>query len=137
MKQASNRVLTFLLVTVVAGTTMAGMGESESPPLPAAETTAAGEEAPVKKIKMYGRNWNWTPNEIRVKQGTRVIIDFFSEDASHAFELKAYKIKVNLPEDKRGHVEFIANKTGTFRWRCSRPCGNGCAKMTGKLIVME
>ena len=43
MKQASNRVLTFLLVTVVAGTTMAGMGESESPPLPAAETTAAGE----------------------------------------------------------------------------------------------
>ncbi len=97
----------------------------------------ATEEAPVKKVKMYARNWNWTPNEIRVKKGTRVIIDFISEDASHGFELKAYKIKVSLPEDKRGHVEFVADKVGTFKWRCSRPCGNGCAKMTGKLIVME
>ena len=62
---------------------------------------------------------------------------FHSEDASHGFELKAYKIKVNLPQDKRGHVEFVADKVGTFRWRCSRPCGNGCAKMLGRLVVME
>jgi len=94
-------------------------------------------EGPVKKVKMYARNWDWTPDEIRVKLGTRVIIDFVSEDASHGFELKAYKIKVNLPQDKRGRIEFVADKAGTFPWRCSRPCGNGCAKMTGTLVVVE
>jgi heme/copper-type cytochrome/quinol oxidase subunit 2 len=120
-----------------AGIALADSGESEAPVGNADETEETTEEAPVKKVKMYARSWKWTPDEIRVKKGTRVIIDFMSEDASHGFELKAYKIKVNLPEDKRGRVEFVADKVGTFRWRCSRPCGNGCAKMLGKLVVME
>ena len=94
-------------------------------------------KAPVKKIKMYAENWKFIPNVIRVKQGTRVVIDFVSRDASHSFVLKGYKIKVPLPEGKTGHVEFVADEVGTFRWRCGRPCGNGCPKMTGKLIVEE
>jgi len=100
------------------------------------EAVEAKAKAPVKKVKMYARNWSWTPDQIRVKVGTRVIIDFVSEDASHAFMLKAYKIKVNLPQDRRARVEFVADKVGEFPWRCSRPCGNGCAKMRGKLIVV-
>jgi cytochrome c oxidase subunit 2 len=98
---------------------------------------AGKDEAPVKKVKMYARSWEWTPDQIRVKVGTRVIIDFISEDASHAFFLKAYKIKVNLPQDSKARVEFVADKVGEFPWRCSRPCGNGCAKMRGTLIVAE
>lgn len=104
---------------------------------PQEAAAAEEEEAPVKRIKMYARNWDWTPDEIRVKKGTRVVIDFVSEDANHGFQLKAYKIKVNLPQDKRAQIEFVADKVGKFSWRCSRPCGNGCAKMTGKLIVVE
>jgi heme/copper-type cytochrome/quinol oxidase subunit 2 len=136
MKQRSNWSVSFCTVILFAGIGLVGPVESEALVTDSAET-AVEEEIPVKKVKMYARNWKWTPDEIRVKQGTRVIIDFISEDASHGFELKGYKIKVNLPQDKRGHVEFVADKVGTFRWRCSRPCGNGCAKMTGKLIVME
>ena len=136
MKQPSNWSLVVGAIVVFAGI---GLAHGREASVVAQETVEASEaeEAPVKKVKMYGRNWDWSPNEIRVKKGTRVVIDFVSEDASHAFELKAYKIKVNLPQDKRGHVEFVADKVGTFRWRCSRPCGNGCPKMTGKLIVME
>ena len=137
MKQRLNWSILFCSVVLCAGIGLADSGESEAPVADAAETAAPAEEAPVKKVKMYARSWKWTPDEIRVKKGTRVIIDFFSEDASHGFELKAYKIKVNLPQDKRGQVEFVADKVGTFRWRCSRPCGNGCPKMTGKLVVME
>jgi len=136
MNQGSRWIVLFCSILLFAGIGVAASGEADAP-VESASETAAVQEAPVKKVKMYARNWVWTPKEIRVKLGTRVIIDFISEDASHAFELKAYKIKVNLPQDKRGQVEFIADKVGTFRWRCSRPCGNGCAKMNGKLIVME
>ena len=136
MKQRSIWSISFCTAVLLAGIGLASSGESGEPAMNPDETAVA-EETPVKKVKMYGRNWKWTPAEIRVKKGTRVIIDFVSEDANHGFELKAYKIKINLPQDKRGQVEFIADKVGTFRWRCSRPCGNGCAKMTGKLIVME
>ena len=137
MKQRSSWSTPYLMVILLAGIAVGDSGESETPIGNGDETAAVVDEAPVKKVKMYARNWNWTPDEIRVKKGTRVIIDFFSEDTNHGFEIKAYKIKVNLPQDKRGQVEFVANKVGTFRWRCSRPCGNGCAKMTGKLVVME
>lgn len=95
----------------------------------------AQDERPVKQIKMVAENWKWTPDVIRVKLGTRVVIDFDSYDASHSFVLKAYKIKVPLPEGKHGKVEFVADKAGEFTWRCGRPCGDGCAKMRGKLIV--
>lgn len=103
----------------------------------AAQTAEDGDDTQVKKVKMYARNWSWTPDQIRVKVGTRVIIDFFSEDASHAFFLKEYHIKVNLPQDSKARVEFVADQVGEFTWRCSRPCGDGCAKMKGTLIVAE
>lgn len=104
---------------------------------PAEPSAPPAEERPVKQIKMTAENWKWSPDVIRVKQGTRVVIAFDSYDASHSFELKAYKIKVPLPEGKTGQVEFVAHRSGEFSWRCGRPCGDGCAKMRGKLIVEE
>jgi len=120
-----------LLLLAGAGAAAQPSEEGEIPPEP------EQAEAPVKHIKMTAQNWKWTPETIRVKQGTRVIIEFQSWDASHSFELKAYGIKVPLPQDKIGHTEFVADKVGKFKWRCGRPCGNGCPKMVGKLIVEE
>lgn len=137
MKLPSIWSLSFIVAILLAGIASGESGESRTPVVQASETSEAAEQAPVKRVKMYARSWKWTPDEIRVKLGTRVIIDFISEDASHGFQIKAYKIKVSLPQDKRAQIEFVADKVGTFPWRCSRPCGNGCPKMTGKLIVME
>lgn len=100
-------------------------------------TREADPEVPVKTIKMTAENWKWHPHTIRVKQGTRVVIEFQSYDATHSFVLKAYGIKVNLPEGKRARVEFTADRIGEFPWRCGRPCGDGCAKMRGTLIVQD
>ena len=103
----------------------------------AQDENEGAEGPPTKLIKMQARNWFWDPEQIRVKQGTRVVIEIDSYDAPHAFQLKDYGIKVNLPQDKKTRVEFVADKVGEFSWRCSRPCGNGCPKMRGKLIVTE
>jgi len=132
MIQRTSWALSLTVLVLLGGL---AIGAPDAPEPPAGADT--GDKSPVKKVKMYARNWEWTPDEIRVKQGTRVIIDFVSEDASHAFELKAYKIKVNLPQGKRAQVEFVADKAGTFAWRCSRPCGNGCPKMKGQFVVVE
>lgn len=95
------------------------------------------EEQPTKLIKMQARNWFWDPEQVRVKKGTRVVLVIESFDAPHAFQLKALGVKVNLPQDEKTRVEFVADEVGEFSWRCSRPCGNGCPKMRGKLIVTE
>ena len=112
------------------GNLLAESGEEE-----AVGEQGAAEETPVKQIKMRVENWKWTPSTIRVAQGTRLEIDVKSYDASHSFVLKAYGLKVALPEDSEKRIEFVADQTGEFKWKCGRPCGNGCAKMRGLLIV--
>ncbi|GEM_PF-5890058 len=98
-----------------------------------------GKEAsrPTLEMNMVVENWRWIPNVLRVKQGSRVILHIRSRNATHAFLLKDYRLKVMLPQDKTTTVEFTADKAGTFRWRCGRPCGKGCAKMLGTLTVLE
>jgi len=110
-------------------------------PVVAGDPPAIGDPpvdaVPVKKIKMYAENWKWTPDVIRVDKGTKLEIRVESFDAPHSFELKAFGLKVRLPEGETTTIEFVADKAGEFDWRCGRPCGNGCPKMRGKLIVAE
>ena len=96
-----------------------------------------GEEARAQEIKMIARNWYWDPDRIRVKQGTRIVLRVQGFDAPHAFQLKAYGLKVPIREGEATTVEFVADKVGEFVWRCGRPCGNGCSKMRGTLVVVE
>ena len=124
-----------LLVLCIAGPAMGQEEPAEPAQEATAETGCAEEEAPEKFIKMYVEEWKWTPSEIRVEQGTRLKIEFYSYEASRRFDLKAYRIKVPLPQDKTVTYEFVADKAGEFKFRCGRPCGDGCAKLTGKLIV--
>ena len=107
----------------------------EEKPVEQSEAEPQAGDQPFKLIKMFAEEWKWTPNLIQAPQGTRIRIEFLSYGASRRFDLPGYKLKVRIPQDKTVSVEFVADKKGTFRWKCGRPCGNGCAKMTGKLIV--
>jgi cytochrome c oxidase subunit 2 len=135
------RLLSILALGILFLTQPVPAAAQEEPPAEgeqdpeAAAPEAPQEECSVKFIKMFAEEWKWTPNVIRVPQGTRLKIEFLSYGASRRFDLKAYKLRVKIPQDKPTTVEFVADKKGTFRWKCGRPCGNGCAKMTGKLIV--
>jgi heme/copper-type cytochrome/quinol oxidase subunit 2 len=136
------------VVLVLVATSLVSFGVlAQDDPLPAEPPVATPEAAPapaapaspeapkVKRIKMYAEDWKWTPREIRVAQGTLLQIDFESRDSSHSFEIKELGIKVPLPQDKKASYEFVVDRKGEFRWICGRPCGDGCPKMIGKLIV--
>jgi cytochrome c oxidase subunit 2 len=123
------------LSLVLAGPVRAQEPCDEEKTIVEVQEVEEAEDQPVKQIKMYVEQWKWSPSVIRVPQGTRLRIEMLSYDASRRFDLKAYKLKVRLPEGKPVTVEFVADKKGEFRWRCGRPCGDGCAKLVGKLIV--
>lgn len=101
---------------------------------------AEDEAAPdvmVKEYRVRADNWSFIPDKISVQQGTKVVLKIRSYDAPHRFDLKAYGLKVPLPQDETTTVEFLADKVGKFKWRCGRPCGDGCPKMRGTLFVVE
>ncbi len=90
---------------------------------------------PVRYFRLVADNWSWTPDVIRVKRGTHVVLKLYAYRATRSFDLKAYKLKVSMPQEQEITAEFDADTPGTFPWRCGRPCGDGCAKMRGTLIV--
>ena len=102
---------------------------------PAATPAAAPAKRVVRTFKLYADNWSWTPDTIRVKQGDHVVLKLHAYQASRSFVLKGYKLDKSMPQDEDVVVEFDADKPGEFPWKCGRPCGNGCAKMRGKMIV--
>ena len=103
----------------------------------AAPSAAAPAKRPVRTFQVYGDNWEFLPNVIQVKKGDHVVLKLRAYRASRSFVLKAYKIDVLMPQDEDVKVEFDADKAGTFPFKCGRPCGDGCAKLRGKLIVEE
>jgi heme/copper-type cytochrome/quinol oxidase subunit 2 len=130
---------------LVVALSLAGGGAitaQEGPPPtapPEAPDVAAAAAAPAKRVvrtfKVYADNWNWTPDTLHVKQGDHVVLKLYAYRASRSFVLKAYNLDVHLPQEEEVTVEFDANKKGEFPWKCGRPCGNGCAKLRGKLFV--
>lgn len=74
---------------------------------------------------------SYTPKEIRVKTGTKVKIEGDTEALTGGMDtiiIDGYNIrKVIAPGDNV--VEFVADKTGTFKMYCANGMGNG------KLIV--
>ncbi len=107
----------------------------EAPSAPEAATTAAPAKRVVRTFKVYADNWSWSPDTIRVKQGDHVVLKLHAYRATRSFYLKGYKLDVHMPQDQDVTAEFDADQKGEFPFKCGRPCGNGCAKMRGTLIV--
>ena len=107
----------------------------EPPDAPEAATPAPQAKRMVRTFKVYADNWEWSPETIRVTEGAHVVLKLHAYRATRSFVLKAYKLDVHMPQDQDITVEFDADKKGEFPFKCGRPCGNGCAKLRGTLIV--
>jgi cytochrome c oxidase subunit II len=87
------------------------------------------------EINMTARDFEFTPSTITVHQGDRVILHLESLDVEHGFGIREYDINEQLPVGQPKTVEFVADKAGTFTFRCTVPCGEGHRDMAGTLVV--
>ena len=62
-------------------------------------------------------------------QGERVAFNLYSNDVVHGFWIPAFMIQMqNLP-GMENHLEFTANKLGTYPGRCNILCGRSHSQM--------
>ena len=103
------------------------------PSAPAQEASSrAGEGG---EIKVTAKKYAFDPNPIRVKKGDHVKLVITAVDHDHGFKLDAFHIDQLLKEGEATTVEFTADQSGTFPFRCSHFCGMGHKKMKGELVV--
>ena len=88
-------------------------------------------DSPTKVITIKAQRFQYTPGIIRVKKGEHVKIIIDNTDTTHGIVIP------DLGISGIDYVEFTADKSGTFEFRCPTPCGKGHLGMKGTLIVDE
>jgi cytochrome c oxidase subunit II len=104
----------------------------------AASVAAAGEPVPTRTIDVVASKYKFAPDTIEVTRGDLVELRLKSVDVEHGLGIKAFKVKVLIPEGGEVvTVRFVAAQAGTFDVACSEYCGKGHKQMKAKLIVKE
>jgi cytochrome c oxidase subunit 2 len=126
-----------LTLFVLASVLLAGCTGNASPPSPS-EDVPATPPGKLVEITVTAKNWDFTPGVITVKKGDTVRLTLRSIEGTHGFSLPAFGINERLEAGAPPKiVEFLADKTGEFDFRCSVMCGKGHMGQKGKLVVLE
>jgi len=89
-------------------------------------------------IKITAKKFEYSPNEIRIKKGVPVILEFTSLDAVHGFTVPELGgIRATIEPGKVTQVRIMVPKPGTYEFHCDVFCGDGHEDMAGKIVVEE
>lgn len=88
-----------------------------------------------RTFEIDARQYAYSPSELRVNQGDTVTIRLVSEDVVHGLYVDDYDISVEADPGQTSTLTFIADKAGSFRFRCNVTCGAMHPFMIGKLTV--
>ncbi len=122
-----------LIRTALLGALIVGCGTSQQ--FTAIPGSIDREKVPHETIDMTAEHFHFTPDEVKVKQGTLVTIRVKSIDGTHGFKLAAFGIDERIEENETRTIEFYAAERGEYSFRCSHFCGIGHLGMTGKILV--
>jgi heme/copper-type cytochrome/quinol oxidase subunit 2 len=86
-------------------------------------------------FRIEARDFAFTPATIEVNPGDRVTIELESGDYVHGLHIEGYEVNLTADPGQPASVTFIADRPGTFRIRCSVPCGSLHPFMGGRLRV--
>jgi len=92
-------------------------------------------ETGVREIRMTAQKYRFDPKEIRVREGERVRLLITALDRKHGIRIKEFGVKTVLEKGKETVVEFVAERVGEYKFKCSVRCGWRHGSMKGKLIV--
>jgi cytochrome c oxidase subunit 2 len=100
--------------------------------------SAAGDvpPPPPRSFEVTASRFKFEPETLEVTEGDRVRLTLHSLDTEHGLEITKLRVKVTVP--KTGEpvtVEFVADKPGTYPFKCSEYCGSGHRRMKGQIVV--
>jgi len=113
-----------LLLFVVAGLVVAFV------PLP---VSIIAPQARTFKIDV--RQFAYSPSELKVNPGDTVTIQLLSTDVVHGLYVDGYDVSVEADPGQTATLTFVADKPGSFRFRCNVTCGAMHPFMIGKITV--
>ena len=95
----------------------------------------AQDAAEPRVIELTARRFNYTPNEIALKAGERVVIAIRSIDFVHGMNLPDLKMRLDLVPGRITKLELQPKTPGVIDFVCDNFCGDGHEEMHGRFVV--
>jgi heme/copper-type cytochrome/quinol oxidase subunit 2 len=86
-------------------------------------------------FRLEASSFQYTPEAIHVNPGDHVTIDLVPTDVVHGLHIDGYDLSVTADPGQTASLSFVADRSGSFRLRCSVTCGALHPFMIGKLNV--
>jgi len=92
---------------------------------------------PETVIKVVAKRFDYTPNVIKLKKGTPVVIELTTQDVVMGFSAPDFGVRADILPEKVARVRIAPDKTGTFTFVCDIFCGVGHEEMEGTIVVTD
>jgi heme/copper-type cytochrome/quinol oxidase subunit 2 len=88
-----------------------------------------------RHFTLTGSQFKYEPGTLQVNRGDTVVITLAAADVVHGLYLDSYGLDLRAEPGRSQTIQFVADKPGKFRYRCSVSCGVMHPFMIGELIV--
>jgi len=88
-----------------------------------------------RTFRIEAGQFSYSPSELIVNPGDTITIELVSTDVVHGLYVDGYDISIEADPGQTATLTFIADKPGSFRFRCNITCGAMHPFMIGKLTV--
>ncbi|HSO13318.1 MAG TPA: cupredoxin domain-containing protein [Anaerolineales bacterium] len=88
-----------------------------------------------RTFQVDARQFAYSPAELKVNTGDTVTIQLVSTDVVHGLYVDGYDVSVEADPGQSATLTFVADKPGSFRFRCNITCGAMHPFMIGRLTV--
>ena len=96
---------------------------------------AARAAAEPRRIPVVARKFVFIPNEITVRQGESVVLEFSAPEVAMGFFAPELGLRTLIVPGEVSKVPFTADRAGRFDFLCDVFCGDGHEGMNGHLVV--
>ena len=91
---------------------------------------------PVERtFQVNASRFEYSPAVLAVNPGDRVTIELTATDVVHGLSIDGYSLAATADPGQTARLTFVADRQGSFRFRCTVTCGNLHPFMIGKLNV--
>jgi heme/copper-type cytochrome/quinol oxidase subunit 2 len=88
-----------------------------------------------RTFEIDAHQFAYSPSELHVNPGDTVTIQLISTDVVHGLYVDGYGISIEADPGQSATLTFVADKPGSFRFRCNVTCGAMHPFMIGKITV--
>ena len=88
-----------------------------------------------RRIPVVARKFVFIPNEIAVRQGESVVLEFTAPEVTMGFHAPELGLRALIVPGEVVKVPFTADRAGRFDFLCDVFCGDGHEGMNGHLVV--